>query len=170
VVANTPPGPGVDASGQAVVDPTANVLQLVYAETKRQDDLREYGDRCTREVIELRAHYDEKLRVSESARIDAIRAVDVGAAAILANQVAASAEALRGQVEAARQQTALSLAAALEPIQKDIADLRRVQYEQAGVKSAGSEDRSNRNDNRNIMVGLLGTAILAATIISPHIH
>jgi len=168
-------GPGVDRTGQPVQDPTPNVLDLVQAAIARQDDLREMQARYASQigdmrevhaqyVTELRSNYegqlreansrseeridakDQQLRVGETARIDAIRAVDVGAAAILANQVAASAEALRGQVEAARQQTATALAAALEPIQKDIQDLRRAQYEAQGQKTQVVEGSSADRD------------------------
>jgi hypothetical protein len=48
-------------------------------------------------------------------------------ATTLVAQVAASAETLRTQVAAAATAATTALAAALEPIQKDIADLRRVQ-------------------------------------------
>jgi hypothetical protein len=142
-MAESGPGPGVDAKGYPVIDPTQNVLDLVTAAIKRQDDLREAESRHMREIAELRSKYDKELRESESARIDAIRAVDVGAvnraaevsatqATILANQVASSAEALR-----------IALAAALEPIQKDIADLRKTQYEQAGQRAQVGESRLN---------------------------
>lgn len=148
------PGPGVDAGGVPVIDPTANVLDLVRAAIQRQDDLREAADRHVREISSLRADYDAQLRRAETARIDAIRAVDVGAvnraaevaltqASTLAAQVAQSAETLRTQVAAAATAATVNLTAALEPIQKDIADLRRAQYEAQGVKSNVGETRLN---------------------------
>jgi hypothetical protein len=162
------PGPGVDRFGTPVVDPTQNVLDLVNAAIKRQDDLREMQsahvtqigqlrEDHARYITELRAGYGQELRAAETARIDAIRAVDVGAvnraaevsatqATTLATQVATSAEALRGQVEAARQQTATALAAALEPIQKDIQDLRRAQYEAQGQKTQVVESSTSDRD------------------------
>ena len=167
---NTPPGPGVDASGQAVIDPTDNVKNLFDNTVKRLDDLRYEATSHTRDIMALRSMYEEKLRIAESDRIDAIRAVDVGAAAILANQVSASAEALRAQVEATRVTTAQSLAAALEPIQKDIADLRRVQYEQQGQKSAGIEQHTTTNDARTVVLSIIGILVTTALIVSPHIH
>jgi hypothetical protein len=124
-------------------DPSPNVQDLVRLAMERQDDLREMEAGHERYVAELRSAHAAELRAGETERINAIRAVDVGAAAILANQVAASAEALRGQVEAARQQTATALAAALEPIQKDIQDLRRAQYEAQGKTTQGGEARLN---------------------------
>lgn len=102
------------------------------------------------DVAALRATYEGKLREAETGRINAIRAVDAqqvsraaevaaAQATTLAGQVAASAEALRAQVEQTRIQFATTLSAALEPVQKDIADLRRVQYEQAGKVAATNE-------------------------------
>lgn len=167
---NTPPGPAVDASGQTVIDPTENVQNLLGAAVQRIDDLREEATAHTRDIMALRSDYEERLRIAETARINAIRAVDVGAAAILANQVSASAEALRAQVEATRVTTAQSLAAALEPIQKDIADLRRVQYEQQGQKSAGIEQQGTTNDTRTIILSIIGILATAALIISAHVH
>lgn len=100
----------------------------------------------------LRAEYIAELRQAEAARIDAIRRVDVEAVqraaevqanqqTILANQVAAAAEAMRTQVAAAAQAAATALGAALEPIIKDIADLRRAQYEAQGVKAQSGDTR-----------------------------
>jgi sulfite reductase alpha subunit-like flavoprotein len=159
----TNPGPGVDATGQPVIDPTQNVLDLVRAAIQRQDDLRDMadkhskevrdlGDRHTREIVAIRAEFGEKLREAESKRIDAIRAVDVGAvnraaevastqAATLAAQVATSAETLRNQVAAAASAATLALASALEPIKVDIADLRKAQYEAQGQKTQVIETR-----------------------------
>lgn len=107
-----------------------------------------------REIAALRAEYTAELRKAETARIDAIRAVDVGAvqraaevaltqASTLATQVATSAETLRGQVAAAATAQATALAAALVPLQEAIADLRRAQYEAQGVKSNVGETRLN---------------------------
>jgi hypothetical protein len=134
-------------------DPTKNVLDLVEAAILRQDDLRMAGERHIREVAELRADYEDKLRKAETARIDAIRAVDVGAvnraaevaataATTLAAQVDVSAETLRNQVAAAASAQTVALAAALEPVQKDIADLRRAQYEAQGQKTQVVETRA----------------------------
>jgi hypothetical protein len=166
------PGLGVDAQGLPVVDPTKNVLDLVDAAVQRQDDLREMESRHIRELADLRADYDEKLRKAETARIDAIRAVDVGAvnraaevsaqqALTLANQVAVSAETLRTQVAAAASAATTALAAALEPIQKDIADLRRAQYEAQGVKTNVGESRLSINTIILALSVVIGAIALA---------
>jgi hypothetical protein len=169
------PGPGVDAYGQPVVDPTQNVLDLVNAAMRRQDDLREMQAKYDAQIGKMREVHsremraaarrseeridskDQQLRAAETARIDAIRAVDVGAvqraaevsaiqAQTLANQVATSAEALRGQVEASRQQIATAQAAELQPIKAAIEDLRRAQYEAQGQKTQVVESSSTDRD------------------------
>jgi hypothetical protein len=169
---NTPPGPGVDASGQAVVDPTQNVLDLVEAAIKRQDDLREAEAHHVREVGKLREKYAAQLRAAETARIDAIRAVDVGAvnraaevaatqAQTLATQVAVSAETLRTQVAATATAGTVALAAALEPIQKDIADLRRAQYEAQGVKAQSTDSRGGQS----LAIAAVATLIAFVSVV-----
>jgi hypothetical protein len=159
----------VDAQGLPVIDPTQNVLDLVDAAVQRQDDLRLAESRHVREIARLRAEYTAELRRAETARIDAIRAVDVGAvnraaeiaaqqATTLANQVATSAETLRNQVSAAAAAANAALSAALEPIQKDIADLRRAQYEAQGVKS-------NVGDTRLNVGTILGALAVAISLV-----
>lgn len=149
---------------EPVIDPTKNVLQLVEAAIRRQDDLLAKDSKDIRETIRLRSEYDEKLRKAEAKRIDAIRAVDVGAVAAaaevsatqattLAGQVASSAEALRNQVAAAASAQTVALGAALDPIQKDIADLRRSQYEALGQKTQVVETR-DIGGSRSIWIGL----------------
>ncbi len=179
------PGKGVDATGQPVIDPTKNVLDLVAAAVERLDDLRDMESKH-REIVsqlvaenlakiaDLRAEYGEKLRDAESKRIDAIRAVDIGAvqraaevsaaqAQTLANQVAQSAETLRTQVAAAATASAVALGAALDPIQKDIADLRRAQYEAQGQKINVTEARGS---NAAVMAAIALGATLIIVLIS----
>lgn len=148
-----------------VIDPTENVLALVGAAIQRQDDLREMSTQHLKEMAELRARHAHELSRAETARIDAIRAVDVGAvnraaevastqAATLAAQVATSAEAMRAQVTAAAAAASVNLTAALEPIQKDVSDLRRVQFEQQGAKEVRTTDRSQSNWLIGVLVGI----------------
>jgi hypothetical protein len=149
-------GVGIDAFGAPVIDPTANVIAILEAAVKRQDDLREAESRHVREIAGLRADYNMELRQAEIARINAIRAVDVAAvqqaaevsatqATTLAAQVATSAETLRTQVAAAATAATVSLAAALVPIQEAIADLRRAQYEAQGQKTQVIEGRASNS-------------------------
>jgi hypothetical protein len=175
--------PSVDRYGAPVVDPTRNVLDLVSAAIERQDDLRGLESSHLRELADLRAHYDERLREAETARIDAIRAVDVGAvnraaevsatqAQTLATQVTESAETLRTQVAAAATAASTALSAALEPIQKDIADLRRAQYEAQGQKTQVVETRDTsaaRTLNVNAVMAVL-SVIIAALVLYAALH
>jgi hypothetical protein len=180
-------GPATDRQNNPVVDPTANVLNLVgaaidrvndlrEAAVERQDNMRELEFDSLRREAHIRATYEEKLRQAETERINAIRAVDVAAVAqaqqqaevratALAAQVAASAEAMRSQVAAAAQAAATSLGAALEPVQKDIADLRRNMYEQQGQKSQVVETRAQGSQNGMwIGIAISGVVLLISII------
>jgi len=146
VKGNTPPGPGVDASGQAVIDPTANVIAILTAAVDRQDDLRDLGFSCIREVQALQREFDKErrefaheIRAAESARIDAIRTVDVAAVQRAAEVAAEAVQTLAAQVPITAEAVRTSLAAALGPILNDIGELRKVQYEQQGQKAAGDD-------------------------------
>lgn len=182
-------GLGVDATGGPVIDPTQNVLDLVNAAIQRQDDLREADQRLreadlrrTEQLAELRSQYDGLLREAESKRIDAIRAVDVGAvqraaevqltqASTLAAQVATSAETLRASVVVAAQAQADLVTKSLVPIQQQvadiltaIADLRRVQYEQAGQRAQVVETRDVRGESR-LNVGTMISLVVAVLAV-----
>jgi hypothetical protein len=146
----TAPGPGVDRAGNPVIDPTKNVDALVEAAIRRQDDLRTVESTHIRELMSVRASYEEKLRTQEAARLDAIRAVDIAnvesarqvaeaRANTLATQQQASADALRDQVEQARITTAAALAQTVAPLQKAVEDLRQAQYQQQGERSSKVE-------------------------------
>jgi hypothetical protein len=123
-----------------------------------------------RELLALHFKYQDQLRNQEAERINAIRAVDVGAvqraaevqaqqALTLATQVATSAETLRGQVNASALAAATAQATALAPIQKSIEDLRQAQYQQQGEKSSKSES-SNANQ---WIIGLVFSTILGVS-------
>lgn len=96
-----PPGVGVDAQGGAAIDPTANVLSLVEAANKRQDDLRaarvEFTAAVTRhaeQLANLREMHAKELREAEAARVNAIRQVDVLAVNTAADRASAAIQAL----------------------------------------------------------------------------
>jgi len=168
-------------------DPTPNVLDLVHAAVRRQDDLRLAESKHVREVANIRDAHASELRIAESARLDAIRAVDVGAvsraaevaatqATTLATQVQVSAETLRTQVAAAAGAATVALAAALEPVQKDIADLRRAQYEAQGQKTHVVETQASRMTTTTgvtVIIGAMGLfmtffSIVAAVLAATH--
>jgi len=158
------PGPGVDAVGRPVVDPTKNVQDLIELQNKRQDDLREKDNRHIREITEVREEHnrelhvaereydkefrraerqhDKELREAESQRIDAIRAVDVGAVAVANTAAENRASTLAGQVNAAKDAQGVALKAETDPIRKDIGDLRQSQWTIAGGRDQVVETRA----------------------------
>ena len=170
-----PPGPGVDARGLNVVDPTQNVTALVKAGLERQDDLRRQETAHMHEIMSLRAEYEGKLRIAESHRIDAIRAVDVAAVAqaaqvsatqatTLATQVSASAETLRTTVAASALSAANALSAALGPIQTSIDGLRQAQFTQQGQTAQKTEGRDTGQWRTTSAIAV--AAVLASYLVS----
>jgi hypothetical protein len=179
-----PYGLGKDSSGgDGGGDPTKNVLDLVNAAIARVDDLRESETRHQREVARLLTDRVESMMGAESHRIDAIRAVDVDAvqkasmaataqAATLAAQVSQAAEAMRTQVGATATAATVALAAALEPIIKDVAELRRAQYEAQGQKTQIVETQAKGGSTSNWMglavaacIGFLSVIIAVTAIV-----
>lgn len=148
------PGIAVDSEGGGVVDPTKNVLDLVaaavlrnddlrQAESRRVDELRNAESRRVDEQAVMRAEYEEKLRLAEAKRIDAIRAVDVGAVAtaseradraagVLADQVRAATQASQSLVDSARASAAQQLEGLREQFSGRIAALEEAQYKSQG--------------------------------------
>jgi len=66
---------------QDLKDPTENVRNLMSQELRRIDDLMHAEQKRVNEQLQLRSDYASKLDEAEAKRIDAIRAVDVGAVA-----------------------------------------------------------------------------------------
>jgi uncharacterized protein YnzC (UPF0291/DUF896 family) len=187
-------------------DPSFNVRELVGLEVKRIDDLRiaettrvderlgcEKGH--VREVMELRADYDEKLREAEAKRIDAIRVVDVQAvsvandkatqqASILATQVSTSAETLRALVASNATAIAAQLTQIITPITDRLGLLEKAQYTGAGkegvtdpmmtklfekIDNLVSTQKENTGKSLGLNQGwvyVLGSTGLIATIIT----
>jgi hypothetical protein len=83
------------------------------------------------------------LSEAESNRIDAIRAVDVGMVNRAAEVAATQASVLDAQLRATAEAFRATLLTSLEPIQKDIQDLRKAQYEIAGAKANVTDTRLN---------------------------
>ena len=122
------------------------VDSLREAEMRRRNDLNESEFRRVDDMAKMRAEYQEMLSIAEAKRIDAIRSVDVNAvgvaseratqqAQVLANQVAASADALRALVAT----TATTFAQQQQSLQTQITErlalLERSQYESKGKES-----------------------------------
>ena len=159
------PGPGVDLQGREVVDPSVNVKALNEAGLARQDDLREREARWMLRmgsvvvagsvgfIVTLAGHQKE-LGSAESARIDAIRSVDVGTAAraadvlataqqALATQATVAADTLRGLVAPTASTLQQTLATQLQPITTAIEALRAAQFTQQGQAAQRTEGRGD---------------------------
>lgn len=174
-------GPGVDRHGNPVIDPTRNVLDLVAAanlrqddlrkaEFKRQDDLREAESSHIRQIQALMEKHASEMLSAEKARLDAIREVDVAAiqaraaestaqATALAAQVSAAAEAMRTQVAATATLSQAALTSVVEPIRKDISELRDYQLRQAGAKAEIVETRTDQRGSNTTLLAVIGTVI-----------
>jgi hypothetical protein len=139
-----------DRFGNPVVDPTKNVLDLVEAANRRQDDLRqaeqahmrevltlrtELGNqdsKCAAEIAGLRAENAEtlreieqahaaELRLAEAQRIDAIRQVDVEAVQRAAEVQSTAADRLAKQVTDSAEAMRTQVAAASEAATRNLA-------------------------------------------------
>lgn len=151
----------VDASGGPAIDPTPNVLDLVEAANKRQDDLREascrwVATRCesleklsdlraahNREISDIRSSHSREMRRAEAERLNSIRQVDVTAvkteadralAAIqtLAATTATNAENLRNALNATATTIANQTASTVSALSERIAALEKSSYEGKG--------------------------------------
>ena len=158
------------------VDPTANVLNLVREAITRQDDLRNLEAMHAGRMRDVVGRYEEKLRTAESARIDAIREVDVRNQQIAAQVADTRANTLAGQVATTADAFRQAMAAELAPIKASIEDLRRAQYETQGQKSQIVETRDVQASSRlnaNLVIGIVGlllTSIIIAVAISVAAH
>jgi hypothetical protein len=159
-------GPSTDRNNDPVVDPTKNVLDLVEAERRRQDDLRMMDSKWRDTMDNRERQHAKEMREAEAGRIDAIleaaaanvqRAADVqsGVAERLAQQVTGSAEVVR-----------LALRAEIEPVQKDIQDLRRVQYEGVGQKTQVVESRSTTTTITAVVGSVIALLLVIIAIIN----
>ena len=154
-----PAGPNSDAQGRTTLDPTLNVKGILHASERRQDDLRRSEFRGIRREMYLHQYYGKQLSKKESKRIDAIRQVDVGAVASSAAVQASQQGALAGTVTATAEAARVALRSETDPLRKDIAELRQVQYETAGGKQQVTETRE-KSSNWGLWLGLAVAAFV----------
>lgn len=125
-------------------DPSNNVRELLALSMERADRLRDAEQLRVNELINTGSKHAAELREAESKRIDAIRAVDVNAvsvanerataqAAVLANQVALSAETLRALVASTAATQATQLGQLNSQLIDRISLLEKSQYESKGT-------------------------------------
>lgn len=119
------------------VDPSKNVLDKVSDAIKRLDDLRDVDKQLNevrsaslKEMIALRADYEDKLRRAEAGRLDAIRLVDTTNLSVDRERAAATAQALQKKGD----DSALVLSAA---VVKSADDVRNI------VKTTADEQARN---------------------------
>ena len=146
---------------EKVLDPTLNVMDALRGAVARQDDLRDSEMRRlaelivmrsdhNREIANLRSNHNSEILAAETRRIDALRAVDVGAisvaneravqqAAVLATQVATSAEALRGVIATTAATTQTQLTNLANQLSDRLSTVERAQYESKGQKGGTRE-------------------------------
>lgn len=174
-------------------DPTYNVLQLVNAAVQRLNDISELTekknekiDTLNDKIMDLHVMYGEKLSIAESKRIDAIRAVDVGAVAIaseravaqatvLANQVSQSAETLRTLVATTASSAAQQFQQVTSQLMDRISQLEKSQYEKTGLSGVAPEVLSrlgaletNKNQGAGKTLGMnaiIGWIVAAVAVI-----
>ena len=101
---NGAPGVPVDSDGGPTIDPTRNVIDLVYQGNERQDDLRDltnllYDEKVLRleDMAKLRDAFAKEIRELETKRLDAVRQVDVGQASTTAAALLTAVQTLSGQ-------------------------------------------------------------------------
>jgi hypothetical protein len=134
-----------------LIDPTANVLSLVAAaitrqddiralETRRQDDLREQGERYLEQLATERQRAEMAAKVAEAGRIDALLAANT-------NNVALALEKQGAQAQAQ---------------DKRIAALEQNQYQGVGGKMQQSE---NRQINQWLIPIILGAVYVAINML-----
>jgi len=117
---NSSPGAGVDASGNPVLDPTANVLGLVEAANKRTDDLALLRDKLL----------DEKER-----RLSELEIKDAAHAEAMGNLREKYAKELGDKVAGHRDQLYEGLMKQITELTARIGPLEKASYENTASKS-----------------------------------
>lgn len=180
---NTPPGPGIDSSGQTVQDPTKNVMKIVKEAVRRQDDLRKTQFKSIRREIHLEVQqfhreltdfksYMKKINRTETKRINAIRKVDTDNVALANTAAENRATTLASQQVNQATASNIALKAETDPIRKDITDLRQSQWTLAGGKEQVTETKTDsraKSNNWGVWVGIgvaavMGVATIFATV------
>ena len=143
-------GPAIDRTGAPVVDPSRNVLDLVDAAIRRQDDMAELRTGMSvaeaehlREIMRLRADHNAMMIERETTRIDAIRATDADAVKTATKALNVLLDSMRG----------------------DIADLRRAQYQAQGERTQSSDARATSTAVIGWIFGALGATIAIVSLV-----
>ena len=143
-------GSGVDIYGGPVIDPTKNVLDLVKAESKYQDAMRDAESRLASatakaeqrridDLAALRLIYDQRiaedLRVNVKTTSDQLAGQLVKETGALSNQISALTTSFSGQLTTLTTSFTNQVSALTNAITPRIADLERFRWEQGGKTS-----------------------------------
>ena len=135
-------------------DPTKNVLDLVNEAVRRLDDLRMAETAHITEVTALRAQHMREIS-------------DVRASyeAVIAEKEQERIEVMRTQVADLASTAALNLDRRLDPIQKNIEEIRQFQYMAQGQTTQVSEHRVEdraKSSNAGMWIGVGVAALIGA--------
>jgi len=179
-------GIGIDALGGPVIDPTKNVLDLVDAANRRQDDLREMHNRYleaefrrleeqvkrVEETSELRAEFareigivhqshDREIHKMEQDKLAAFRASDEMARITEANRSLAAIQVVERTLNSTATALASQNAENNVEVNRRLAALEKSSYEGAG-KGTGAK---NTVTYAIIAVGLLVSLITIGSVV-----
>jgi hypothetical protein len=141
-VPNTPTsnvGKGVDAFGGQVVDPTKNVLDLVNAESRFQNALRDAESKHARDVQALSDKYQDAMRASESRRQDDLAALrlmyDSKMSDVLTVQVKTTSDLISTQLDKVTSALGTQITTSVNSLLDRINQLERFRWEVGGKTS-----------------------------------
>lgn len=155
------PGPSTDRHNDPVIDPTLNVKELIGLQVNRLDDMAVLRSQHTEEMAKLRETHGKEIAAKESARLDAIRAVDAAAVKEASLVQEARANTLAALVATTAEAARNTLASTIAPLTTAIAALQQAQYTGAGAKQQTTETRQTVT----FAQGLLATAVLVAGLL-----
>jgi hypothetical protein len=151
-------GTGIDVYGGPVVDPTKNVLDLVRAESKYQDAMRDAESRLASQaraaeqrriddLAALRLAYDQRiaedLRVNVKTTSDQLAGQLVKETGSLSSQIGALTTSFTNQLTTLTTSFTNQISALTSALTPRIADLERFRWEQGG--KAGERDPAVSN-------------------------
>lgn len=132
---------------KTAIDPTENVKALNEAAQKRSDDLRglesqigELRYNQLKEMIALRADYEDKLRRAEASRLDALRLVDTNNVSIANERAVATAAALAKRVDDSAQVLNAQLVKSADDVRKTTAEQFSAVTARLGALEQGSAE------------------------------
>jgi len=153
-------------------DPSANVTDLVDAEGKYQDGMREAEVRRQNDLRKMDHRFSGKLRRAESkrvdaesraekSRVDALFAKQESDAAILEQRTSTQALALSDNVASTAKAFADQTSLLRDAIDKRLSEIERRQYSGSGVSEGEDKVKTRATITQNQLIGV-GVLLLAA--------